>query len=103
MPTALDPSLLATSYSGLAILLLHLLLGPLPLRLRPLPLLIPPIMKRLVRRLFLHPSSLHPKPCGDSRLGCPVEQSETQSRKSVMLSESGSSKGRSYAVEASLP
>jgi 16S rRNA (guanine527-N7)-methyltransferase len=39
-------------------------------------------MKRLVRPLFLHPFSLHPPP--------------------VMQSEVGSSKGQSYAVEASL-
>src|SRR5208282_5053949 len=51
----------ATRHSRFRTLLSHLLLnGHLPLRLRPLPFLIPPIMKRLVRRLFLHPSSLHP-------------------------------------------
>ena len=53
---------LATRHWRLATLLNHLLLRSLPLRLRPLPLLIPPIMRRLVRRLFLHPSSLpHPR------------------------------------------
>ena len=68
-------SALGTRDSGLATLLSHLLLRSLPRRLRPLPLLIPPIMKRLVRRLFLHPSSLHPtlvwsipRSCGRGRL-----------------------------------
>jgi hypothetical protein len=54
---------LGTRHSGRAILLpatRHLLLRNLPRRLRPLPLLIPPVMKRLVRQLFLHPPSLHP-------------------------------------------
>ncbi len=38
----------------------RLLRSRLPRRLHPLPLLMPPIMKRLVRQLFLHPPSLHP-------------------------------------------
>jgi hypothetical protein len=53
----------ATRHSRFRTLLSHLLLSRhLPLRLRPLPFLIPPIMKRLVRRLFLHPSSLTHQP-----------------------------------------
>ncbi len=62
--SALKPrySGLGTRHSGLATHPRHLLLsGPLPGRLGPFPLLIPPIVKRLVRRLFLHLSSLpHP-------------------------------------------
>src|SRR5271168_1016728 len=60
--TATSYWVLGTSSPRLPTLLNHLLLSRhLPSRLRPLPLLIPPIMKRLVRRLFLHPSSLtHP-------------------------------------------
>jgi hypothetical protein len=92
--------LLGTRYSGLATLLprlpAHGSLGyRLLRRLRPLPLLIPPIMKRLVRRLFLHshqlatPTQTYPaqqeerwskkKGCGDSRPRLSVEQSSTSS------------------------
>jgi hypothetical protein len=56
--TPIDAIVLGISDPGLPTRLTYLLLRHLPLRLRPLPLLIPPIMKRLVRRLFLHSLTL---------------------------------------------
>lgn len=60
-PLVPTPPLIFFHHSTLALRLLdHFLRRHLLRRLRPLPLLIPPIMKRLVRPLFLHPLSLHP-------------------------------------------
>jgi hypothetical protein len=54
-----EQALLATRRRRLGTLLNHLFLRHLALSLSPLPLLMTPIMKRLVRQLFLHASSLH--------------------------------------------